>query len=57
MRKIVTKKKILKGELFSLNNIALMRHKIKSKNILIAKDFDKIQVKEIKKKLISSNTD
>ena len=51
MRKIVTKKKILKGELFSLNNIALMRHKIKSKNILIAKDFDKILGKRNKKEI------
>lgn len=51
MRKIVTKKKILKGELFSLNNLTLMRHKKKSNNILFAKDFDKILGKRNKSEI------
>ena len=51
MRKIVTKKRILKGELFSLKNISLMRHKIKLNNSLYAKDFDIILGKKNKKEI------
>ena len=51
LRKIVSKKKILKNEKFSLDNISLMRHEKNFPSELDSKNFDKIIGKKNKKAL------